>query len=63
MGCSMMMRSSTARRSECEPVKREDAQTDEVPIIDSNRDLKERFDERFFKSHIFFDKLWKLSCL
>lgn len=27
----------------------------EEPIIDSNRDLKERFDERFFKSLIFFD--------
>ena len=29
----------------------------EHPIIDSIRDLKERFDERFFRSHIFFDKL------
>ena len=39
----------------------EELQTDEVPIIDSNRDLKERFDERFFKSHIFFDKKWMHS--
>lgn len=39
----------------------EEPQTDEVPIIDSNRDLKERFDERFFKSHIFFDKIWMHS--
>ncbi len=35
----------------------EEPQTDEVPIIDSNRDLKERFGERFFKPRIFFDKL------
>ncbi len=29
----------------------------EHPIIDSIRDLKERFDERFFMSRIFFDKI------
>ncbi len=28
----------------------------EVPAIDANRDLKERFDERFFRSRIYFDK-------
>ena len=31
----------------------------EVPAIDANRDLKERFDERFFRSRIYFDKFRK----
>ncbi len=31
----------------------------EVPVIDTNRDLKERFDERFFRSRIYFDKFLK----
>ena len=54
----MMMRSFIVKRSDGKEVQR-----DEVPIIDSNRDLKERFGERFFRSHIFFDKLWKFSFL
>ena len=54
----MMMRSFTVKRSDGKEVQR-----DEVPIIDSNRDLKERFGERFFRSHIFFDKLCRLSFL
>ena len=48
----MMMRSFIVKRSDGKEVQR-----DEVPIIDSNRDLKERFGERFFKPRIFFDKL------
>ena len=61
MACFMMMRSFSVRRNEGKII--EVPQIDEVLIIDSNRDLKERFDERFFKSHIFFDKLRKLSFL
>ena len=58
-----MMRSFTGKRNEvsrflCFPVRLlcKEVQIKEVPIIDLNRDLKERFDERFFKSYIFFDK-------
>ena len=63
MGYFTMMRLSIGRKSDVEPGWGEELQMDEVPIIDSNRDLKERFGERFFRSHIFFDKLCKRSFL